>query len=186
MDTSRMAQLRLEYLSPAELKPEAHNPRKHPKSQIKVLARAIKEFGFTSPILVDCDNTVIAGHCRLLAAQDLGIVTVPIVRLEHLSPTQLKAYRIADNRLAELADWDTVLLKQELQAIAALDLDFDLTLTGFELPKLDILMNPVVDIGYKKPPKHSRFQKGKSGNPKGRPKNRSPNMTEVLDNRPYR
>ena len=81
MDTSRMAQLRLEYLSPAELKPEAHNPRKHPKSQIKALARAIKEFGFTSPILVDCDNTVIAGHCRLLAAQDLGMVTVPIVRL---------------------------------------------------------------------------------------------------------
>lgn len=145
MDTSRTAQLRLEYLSLAELKPEAQNPRKHPKSQIKALARAIKEFGFTSPVLVDRDNTVIAGHCRLLAAQDLGMVTVPIVRLEHLSPTQIKAYRIADNRLAELADWDTDLLKNELQAIAILDVDFDLTLTGFELPKLDILMNPVVD-----------------------------------------
>lgn len=67
MDTSRMAQLRLEYLSPAELKPEAHNPRKHPKSQIKALSRAIKEFGFTSPILVDFDNTVaVINRARLL------------------------------------------------------------------------------------------------------------------------
>lgn len=137
--------LTIEYISIDLPQPDPKNPRKHPKRQVKALARAIEEFGFTSPILLDKQSIVIAGHGRLEAARLLQMASVPIVRLEHLTPAQVKAYRIADNRLAEMSEWSDELLKNELQALSELDKDFNLTLTGFEMPKIDLILNPAQD-----------------------------------------
>ena len=140
-----VSQLKLEYLSIDALHPDSKNPRKHSKEQIKALARAMKAFDFTNPVLADKAGILIAGHCRLLAAKELGITSIPVIRLEHLTPAQVKAYRIADNRLAEMAEWDIEILKDELQALTEIDASFDLTLTGFEMAKIDNFLNPGED-----------------------------------------
>jgi ParB-like chromosome segregation protein Spo0J len=116
----------------SSLKPNDRNPRTHPKRQIRQIAESIRSFGFTNPVLIDDADTIIAGHGRVEAARLLGFVEVPTLRLKHLSAAERHAYAIADNRLAELAGWDRDLLRVELAYIAELDIDFDLTLTGFE------------------------------------------------------
>lgn len=121
------------------LKPYARNPRTHSKKQIKQIAASIKEFGFTNPILVDADGGVIAGHGRLEAAKILGFETVPTIRLDHMSEAQKRAYIIADNKLALNAGWNEELLAIELQGLLDLDIDFDITLTGFEIPEIDLI-----------------------------------------------
>jgi DNA modification methylase len=127
------------------LQPDPKNPRKHSNEQTKALARAMGEFGFTNPVLADKTGVVIAGHCRLLAAKELGITSIPVIRLENLTQAQVKAYRIADNRLAEMGTWDMEFLKDELQALTEIDASFDLTLTGFEMAKIDMFLNPGED-----------------------------------------
>jgi hypothetical protein len=112
-----------------ELIPYDNNPRTHSDEQVAKLIKSIREFGFTNPILTDGDAGVIAGHGRLLAAQKLGLETVPTIELKHLTPAQRKAYVIADNRLAEDAEWDMDLLRMELGDLR--DIGFDLGLTGF-------------------------------------------------------
>jgi DNA modification methylase len=113
----------------ADLVPYARNARTHSDSQVARIADSIREFGWTNPVLVDGERGVIAGHGRLLAARKLGMVSVPIIELAHLSEAQKRAYILADNRLALDAGWDDALLKIEL---AALEADgFDLDLTGF-------------------------------------------------------
>ena len=139
------ARLHVEYLPIADLKVSPNNPRQHSRQQIQLLSRAIKELGFNNPILIDRDNIVVAGHGRLEAAGLQALERVPTIRLEHLTPAQVKAYRIADNRIAELSEWDMPALRLELQSLSDLDLSFDLTLTGFELPKLDMMLNPIVE-----------------------------------------
>ncbi|MEO0398436.1 MAG: DNA methyltransferase [Pseudomonadota bacterium] len=116
------------------------NARTHSKSQIKKIAESITEFGFTSPVLVDKKSTVIAGHGRLEAAKLLDIKKVPTICLDDLTSEQVRAYRIADNRLAELAEWDSALLSIEFQQLDALELDFDLSVTGFDTPEIDLLI----------------------------------------------
>lgn len=116
----------------------ANNPRTHSKKQIRQIADSIREFGWTNPVLVDAAGRVIAGHGRLAAAQLLGMTDVPTLRLEHMSEAQRRAYVIADNKLAENAGWDVNLLKIELQELD--EIDFDLSLTGFETPELDGLL----------------------------------------------
>lgn len=138
-----VSHLKVEYPSIDILQPDPKNPRKHSKQQTKALARAMEEFGFTSPVLVDKDNIVIAGHCRLLAAKELGITSIPVIRLEHLTPAQVKAYRIADNRLAEMAEWDEALLRDNFEELTKLEFDFDLTLTGYEMAKIDTFLSPL-------------------------------------------
>jgi DNA modification methylase len=123
-----------------ELTPRRRNPRTHSAKQIRQIANSIKTFGFVIPVITDSTNTVIAGHGRLRAAQQLGMEAVPTIRLDHLSPEQARALVIADNRLAELAEWDEDLLALELQELAALDLHFDLEVLGFETPELDFLI----------------------------------------------
>ncbi|MEM7024094.1 MAG: DNA methyltransferase [Pseudomonadota bacterium] len=143
-----MAELNVVYVSPAALKPRATNPRTHSRKQIRQIAESIKTFGFTNPVLLDARSGIIAGHGRVAAAELLGLEKVPTIRLEDLSEAQIRAYVIADNRLAELAGWDDQLLALELQGIAELDLEFDLTLTGLETPEIDILidgLNPADD-----------------------------------------
>src|ERR1700738_2203689 len=92
------------------LKPRATNPRTHSKKQITQIANAIRRFGFTNPVLVDDTNGIVAGHGRVEAAKAVGLDQVPTVRLSAMSETEIRAYVIADNRLAENAGWDRALL----------------------------------------------------------------------------
>ena len=139
-----MANLRILYKAPAALKPRSNNPRTHTAKQIKQIAASIKEFGFVNPVLIDGANGIIAGHGRVEAAKLLGMGDVPTVRVDHLSPSQIRAYVIADNRLAENAGWDRRLLALELQEISV-DLNFDVTVTGYETAEIDILVNELTE-----------------------------------------
>ena len=120
--------------------PNVRNARTHSKKQISQIAESIKEFGFTNPVLIDANGMVVAGHGRLEAAKLLGFNTVPILRLDHLTPEQARAYAIADNQLALNAGWDRELLAIELAELTALDLDFDITITGFEFAEIDVMI----------------------------------------------
>ena len=100
-----------------DLKPYENNARTHSESQVEQLTKSIKQFGFNNPILVQDDLTVVAGHGRLLAAKKLGMTEVPVIKLRHLTREQVKAYVLADNKLALNAGWDDEILKAELQAI---------------------------------------------------------------------
>src|SRR6516162_9091338 len=105
--------LKIVYRPIGELKPDPTNPRRHSKKQIRQIANSIKAFDFNVPILVDRDGNVIAGHGRLLACQELGITEVLTLCLEHLTPAQIRAFTIADNRLTEISTWDDRLLAQQ-------------------------------------------------------------------------
>lgn len=139
----RHRQLAIHYRDPSNLKQRATNPRTHSKKQIEQIASAIRQFGFTNPVLIDQDDGVIAGHGRLAAAKLLGLAEVPTVRLADMSEAEIRAYVIADNKLAENAGWDKRLLGLELQYLSELDLD--ITITGFEAPEIDILIGEVSD-----------------------------------------
>jgi ParB-like chromosome segregation protein Spo0J len=134
-----MRALKITYKSPGQLQPRAGNPRTHTKKQIQQIAASIKEFGFISPVLVDDADGIIAGHGRVEAAKLIGMGDVPTVRVDHLTPAQVRAYVIADNKLAENAGWDRALLALELQELSV-DLNFDVTVTGFETAEVDILI----------------------------------------------
>ena len=122
-----------------DLIPYARNSRTHSEAQVAKIAASIKEFGFLNPIIIDGESGIIAGHGRVMAANKLGLQSVPCIEAAHLSEAQKRAYVIADNRLALDAGWDNDLLKIELQ-----DLDangFDLSLTGFEVGELTALFD---------------------------------------------
>jgi len=121
---------RIEHWPLGDLSAYGGNARTHSDTQIQAIARSLAEYGWTTPILVDGDGVVIAGHGRIEAAARLGLEAAPVIRIEHLTPAQIRAYRIADNRLAELAGWDESLLVAELEALEAEGLD--LALAGFE------------------------------------------------------
>jgi ParB-like chromosome segregation protein Spo0J len=122
--------------------PYARNPRKNSAAVDKVAA-SIKEFGWRQPIVVDKENVIIAGHTRLLAAQKLGMDEVP-VHVADLTDAQAKAYRLADNRISEDADWDIDLLGLEIRELD--DLGFELDLTGFDNTELSALMGKVDEL----------------------------------------
>lgn len=125
------------------LKPYPKNARTHNPKQIRQIAKSIQEFGFTNPVLIDKDNCILAGHGRVEAAKLAGLTEVPAVVISHLTPAQKKAYILADNRLAELSGWDKNILKVELEELQSLeDGYFDLTLTGFDTPEIDVLLAP--------------------------------------------
>ena len=121
-----------------KLVPYARNARTHSDAQVAQIAASIAEFGFTNPILAGSDGVIVAGHGRLAAAQKLGIATVPVVVLDHLTPTQRRALVIADNRIAENAGWDEAMLQVELADLQGDD--FDLSLTGFDADALADLL----------------------------------------------
>src|SRR4051794_33320550 len=137
--TATLNNLRIEYVGVETLRPDPNNARTHSKKQIRQIARSIEEFGFVNGILVDDSLQVIAGHGRLLAAKLLGMDTVPIVRLSHLTPAQRRAYVLADNQLA----LNPALLALELQGL--IEMDFDLALTGFELGHIDVILDAAND-----------------------------------------
>ncbi|GLV28371.1 hypothetical protein TomTYG75_08940 [Sphingobium sp. TomTYG75] len=125
----------------AFLKPHARNARTHSKTQIGQIARSIRKFGFTNPILIDEEDRIIAGHGRVEAAKSLGMTRVPVLLLEGMSEADRKPYVIADNRLAELAGWDRELLGLELGDLSALVPDFDFDAIGFEIAEIEALLN---------------------------------------------
>ena len=129
----------IELVHIASLHPHDNNARTHSEHQIKQIARSIERFGFNNPILIDQSNRIIAGHGRVAAAKLLGYETVPTLRIEHLSEEEKRAFIIADNRLAEKAGWDTAILAVELQGLS--DLGFDIELTGFEIPEVEMIFN---------------------------------------------
>jgi DNA modification methylase len=124
-----------------ELIPYINNSRTHSDEQIAQISASIKEFGWTNPILVDGDNGIIAGHGRLSAARKLGMDTVPVIELSHLTKAQKKALIIADNKLASNAGWDNDLLSIELNELLADN--FALDILGFDKDELDALLNPI-------------------------------------------
>jgi DNA modification methylase len=138
---NRSTQLSITYYPVGYLKVNPGNSRTHSKHQIRQIADSIKAFGFTNPVLLDKKGVVIAGHGRLEAAKLLGILQVPTIRLDNLSPDQIRAYVITDNRLAEKAGWDKSILAIELQHLLTVDGDFDVTITGFEIPEIDLLLS---------------------------------------------
>jgi len=142
--------LKVEYRVIDGLKPKARNPHTHSRAQIRRIADSIRRFGWTMPVLVDGEDRIVAGHGRIEAARYLNITEVPTLRLERLSEAELRAYALADNKLAELAGWDPELLVIELQELAALDLDFNVEITGFDAPEIEALIakrDTSVDIG---------------------------------------
>lgn len=140
-----MNRLKIVVLKIEHIKPRDGNPRTHSKKQIEQLARSIKQFGFTNPILITEEGNLIAGHGRLAAAQLLGLTEVPTVRLSGMTEAEIRAYVIADNRLAQNAGWDAALLKIEFEYLADLEFDFDLKLTGFDLPEIEAILHAVDD-----------------------------------------
>ena len=129
----------LEYIRIDDIKQYERNTRTHSPAQIEQLSRAITEFGFTNPVLIDEKNELIAGHGRCAAARLLGLLEVPAIRLAGLTQAQKKALRIADNQLALNAGWDDEMLGRELAAIEAEG--FDLALTGFDLDEIEALLD---------------------------------------------
>ena len=123
-----MKELEIVYLPPGELTPYPANAKKHPVDQVEHIANSIREFGFRQPIVVDADNVVVIGHGRLLAAQKLGLDSVPVVRADDLSEAQIRALRLADNKTNE-SEWDLSELEAEL---AELEMDFDMSDFGFD------------------------------------------------------
>jgi DNA modification methylase len=133
--------MQIEQVPVEKLIPYVNNSRTHSEEQVAQIAASIREFGFNNPVLIDKDDTIIAGHGRIQAARKLGLAEVPCVRLEHLTETQRKAYIIADNRLALNAGWNEELLTIELNDLLADG--FALDILGFDSDELKSLLDPV-------------------------------------------
>lgn len=132
-----VAGLSVDYRPVVDLKLDPKNPRSHSHKQIRQIAGSIRQFGFAAPILVDGNSNVIAGHGRLLAARQLGMREVPTICLDHLTPAQVRAYQIADNKLCENSTWNEKLLAEAFKQLSIEDPDFSPDITGFELPEID-------------------------------------------------
>ena len=134
---SRMGKLKIEYMNVNDLIPYINNPRKNDDAVGKV-ASSIKNFGFKVPIIVDKGNEIIAGHTRLKAAKKLGLEEVPVIKAEDLNEAQVKAFRIADNKVTEYSEWDEELLKIELEGIEGF--------TGFDNKEIKKLLDDAEDV----------------------------------------
>lgn len=132
--------LQIEYRDPGDLVFDQRNPRQHSPKQVRQIADSIREFGFVTPIIADDKGHIVAGGGRYLAAKQLGLLEVPVIALRHLSAAQLKAFKLADNKLAQNAHWDERLLGEAFVELKALDIDFDLEITGFDAPEIDLLI----------------------------------------------
>jgi len=128
----------IEVVEISMLKPAANNARTHSLCQIRDIAKSMRRFGFMNPVLIDDENKILAGHGRVAAAKELGISAVPCLRVASMTEAEKRAYIIADNKLALKAGWDTEILANELQCL--LDMDFDVSVTGFELPEIDAIL----------------------------------------------
>jgi ParB-like chromosome segregation protein Spo0J len=139
------SRLSVTYRPLAALIPDPRNARTHPKRQIDQIRQSIKAFGFTNPILTDPEGHIIADHGRLQAARLMGFAEVPVITPSGLSETQKRALRIADNKIALNAGWDLEILQLELRELTSIDVDFDLTLTGFSTGEIDVILASTAD-----------------------------------------
>ena len=130
------------------IKPYDNNPRRNEKA-VDAVANSIKQFGFKNPIIVDKNNVIISGHTRRLAALKLGLKEVPVIVGKDLTEAQIKAFRLADNRVAEIAKWDDDALKAEMAKV--LDVDFESF--GFDLDDIEDIIQEEVGIKTHKCPK---------------------------------
>jgi DNA modification methylase len=146
MPIKRKQKLALDHVSVESLKLDPRNPLHHSPAQIVQIARSIESFGFNVPVLVDSDNKVLAGHGRVLACQRLRISSVPIIRLEHLTPNQARAFNIADNKLAENAQWNDRLLGEIFLELSTQDLDFSIEATGFLAAEIDLSIEGLSEV----------------------------------------
>lgn len=135
--TVRIAAEQLTMVPINDLIPYANNAKKHGVKQINQIRASLREFGFVTPVLIDLDNNIIAGHGRVEAARAEGMSEVPCVLVTNLTEAQRKAYILADNRLSETAAWDTELLKIELEGLEALN--FDTGIAGFDAESLKVI-----------------------------------------------
>jgi len=139
--------IQIEDWAVADLVLDSRNPRQHPQRQVNQLADSIREFGFVMPVVADGEGQVVIGHGRVLAAKKLRMPRIPVIQIRHLSKAQLKALRIADNRLAQHAHWDERLLGESFLELKELDVDFDLSITGFSLPEIDLTLQKLQGTG---------------------------------------
>ncbi len=163
------------------LRAYVRNPRTHSDNQVAQIAASIVEFGWTNPVLVAGDGTVIAGHGRLEAARRLGLDAVPVLVLDHLSEAQRRAYVIADNKLALNAGWNEELLAAELHALNGEG--FDLALTGFDEAELDRLMAPLDDTDAMSPDGETGDDADEAPEPPRDPVSRSGDLWRLGDHR---
>ena len=136
---SSIKELAVGYCHPKSLTPNPGNARTHSKAQIRKIADSVRAFGFTNPILVDTSGMIIAGHGRVEAAKLLDLDQVPTIQLDRLSPAQIRAYVLADNKLALAAGWDENILRIEFQNLIVSD-DVEIALTGFETAEVDLII----------------------------------------------
>jgi DNA modification methylase len=129
---------KIAFLRPCDLKLNPRNARVHPEQQIEQISRSIDQFGFNNPVLVDGQNNVLAGEGRVKAARRLGLQRIPVLKIEHLNSAEKRAFVLADNKLAEGSGWSRDILTLELQELA--DLDFNLELTGFNPGEIEALL----------------------------------------------
>jgi ParB-like chromosome segregation protein Spo0J len=130
--------LLIEWVSTRSLRCAPFSPREHPDRQVKQIGWSIGTFGFLVPILIDNDGNIIAGDARLRAAEKIGMLEVPVIRISHLTEAEKRAFQVADNRLTEHAKWNDRLLAETLKDLSALDLDFSLEVTGFSIAEIDL------------------------------------------------
>jgi len=135
-----LIEIQIQYRAVEDLALDPRNPRQHSQRQVNQIADSIREFGFVVPVVVDDTGQVVVGHGRVLAAKKLGMPRIPVVEIRHLSKAQLKALRITDNKLAQNAHWDERLLGESFLELKELDVDFDLSITGFSLPEIDLTL----------------------------------------------
>lgn len=131
----------ISYVTPEALKQPKRNVRRHPPEQLAALARSIEQYGFMVPVLIDGSGAIVCGVARVEAAKQAGLREIPAIEVTHLSKAQIRAYRLADNKLAEAATWDLEELKLEFEEIALLEPGFELTDTGFHMAELDIILD---------------------------------------------
>ena len=143
---TRSGQRKLVFLSTTALTPAVDNPRRHSATQVRAIAKSIETFGFAAPILVDKDCRVLAGHGRLQAAKLLGLTSVPVIFLDHLTEAQARAYMLADNKLTDRSTWDDAKVAAQLKELTELALDFDIEATGFEPAEIDFRIQSLDEI----------------------------------------
>lgn len=146
LKTVGLRDFKIEMVPVANLIPYVQNPKAHPDSQVNKIASSIKNFGFLVPLVIDGGNEIVAGHGRLLAAQKLGLGVVPCVRADNLTPVEIRAFRIMDNKSQE-SEWVPELLTLELEALS--EMDFDLEVTGFSPNEVKEMSDLLADVSLK-------------------------------------
>lgn len=144
-DSPVVRPLTVSYRPIASLVPDPRNARTHPRRQIEQIVASIRSFGFTNPVLAEPSGKIIAGHGRLLAAKQLGLAEVPVIEIAGLSDAQVRALRLADNKIALNAGWDIEILRLELADLSLPEFDMDLSLTGFSSGEIDVILSDSAD-----------------------------------------